>query len=225
MGIATLVLGKSGSGKSTSLRNFKKDEVALINVLDKPMPFDHGFDSTLPNGQCKTLDYATIMKAISSTSKKVIVIDDAGYLITKQFMNGHSTTGAGNAIFSFYNDIADGFWSLVQFITNNDRVAKDKTVYLMMHEDLNDAGDVKPKTIGKLLDEKVCVEGMFSMVLRAMCEDGRYVFKTKTDGHDVTKTPIGMFDGEEIDNDLKAVDERIREFYHLNKTKSDNKEK
>lgn len=214
MAKVVLIIGRSGSGKSASMRNFKEDELAVINVLGKPMPFEHGFESEL-----KSDSYETIIKAIGGTKKKSIVVDDAGYLITNQFMKGHSTTGAGNAIFSFYNDLADKFWALVHLVSDDTKVAKDKIVYIIMHEDMDDAGNVRPKTIGKMLDEKVCVEGMFSVVLRAKCEDGRYIFRTKTDGHDVAKTPIGMFDEEEIDNDLKAVDNRLREYYHLNETK------
>lgn len=216
MAKCVLILGKSGSGKSTSMRNFKEDELALVNVLGKPMPFNHGFESEL-----KSDNYEKIVQAIGGTKKKSIVIDDAGYLITNQFMKGHSTSGAGNAIFSFYNDLADRFWALIKLISDDTKIAKDKIVYIIMHEDMNDAGDIKPKTIGKMLDEKVCVEGMFSIVLRAMCEDGRYVFKTKTDGHDVTKTPMGMFETDEIENDLKAVDNTIRKYYNLDNNKEE----
>jgi hypothetical protein len=84
-----------------------------------------------------------------------------------------------------------------------------------MHEDKNEFGEIKPKTIGKMLDEKVCIEGLFTIVLRAECKDGNYIFHTKTDGLDVTKTPIDMFSEEEIDNDLKAVDATIREYYDM----------
>lgn len=84
-----------------------------------------------------------------------------------------------------------------------------------MHEDKNEFGDVKPKTIGKLLDDKVCIEGLFTIVLHAISEGGEYKFRTQTDGSDVAKSPIDMFDSEEIPNDLKAVDQKVREFYEL----------
>ena len=207
MATAVMIIGKSGSGKSTSMRNFAKDELALINVNKKPLPFKGKFDSTL-----ETTQYEVIEKAIGSTQKKVIVIDDAGYLITAQFMNGHGEN-KGNAVFELYNSIADNFYKLIKFC--QERVSDDKTVYFVMHEDKNDFGDIKPKTIGKLLDEKVCVEGLFTIVLRAECLNGEYVFHTKTDGSDVTKTPIGLFDDETIPNDLKAVDFAIRDYYDL----------
>lgn len=207
MGQVILLLGKSGSGKSTSMRNFAKDELALINVNKKPLPFKGKFDSTL-----ESTNYEQIEKAIFSTQKKVIVIDDAGYLITNQFMMGHGEN-KGNAVFELYNSLADNFYKLIKFC--QEKVADDKTVYFVMHEDKNDFGDVKPKTIGKLLDEKVCVEGLFTIALRAECLNGEYIFHTKTDGSDVTKTPMGLFETDTVPNDLKEVDRKIRVFYDL----------
>lgn len=202
-----LICGPSGSGKSTSMRNFAHDELALINVNKKPLPFRGKFDSTL-----ETTNYEQIEKAVLSTQKKSIVIDDAGYLITHQFMNGHREN-KGNAVFELYNDLADNFYRLIKLCQT--RVPDDKIVYFVMHIDKNDFGESKPKTIGKLLDEKVCIEGLFTIVLGAECKDGEYIFHTKTDGLDVTKTPMGLFESSEIENDLKMVDEKIRIYYDL----------
>lgn len=210
MAIPVLLLGKSGSGKSASLRNFGEDELALINVMHKPLPFKKQFKSV-----ANTDDYMDIMKKIFATEKKSIVIDDAGYLITNYFMNNHSKAGQGNAVFSLYNELADKFWTLIEFIKN--RLPDDKIVYVIMHEDKNEFGDIKPKTIGKLLDEKVCVEGLFTIVIRATVENGKHIFLTQSDGADVTKTPIDMFEDAEIDNDLKLVDKTIREYYGMDK--------
>lgn len=210
MGIPVLIIGKSGSGKSTSLRNFGEKELALINVLKKPLPFRRKFESTI----C-TDDYQTILKAIFKTEKKAIVIDDAGYLITNHFMNKHTSVGGGNGVFNLYNEIGDHFWGLIEFVKN--KLPDDKIVYFIMHEDKNDFGDIKPKTIGKLLDEKVCIEGMFTIVLRCMNDNNKHYFKTQSDGNDTCKTPLEMFEYKEIDNDLKNVDTVIREYYELNK--------
>ena len=207
MAQVVMIIGKSGSGKSTSMRNFSHDELALINVNKKPLPFKGKFDSTL-----ETTQYEPIMKAIGSTQKKAIVIDDAGYLITAQFMNGHGEN-KGNAVFELYNSLADNFYKLIKYC--QERVDDDKIVYFVMHEDKNEFGETKPKTIGKMLDEKVCVEGLFTIVLRAECKDGQYIFHTKTDGLDVTKSPMDMFSEDEVPNDLKAVDKIIREYYGL----------
>ena len=210
MGIPVLIIGKSGSGKSTSLRNFNEEELALVNVLKKPLPFKKKFKSTI-----STDDYQTILKAIFKTEKKSIVIDDAGYLITNHFMNKHSIAGGGNGVFNLYNEIGDHYWGLIEFVKN--RLPDNKIVYFMMHEDKNDFGDVKPKTIGKLLDEKVCIEGMFTIALRCIADNSKHYFKTQSDGSDICKTPLEMFEDKEIDNDLKVVDTTIREYYELNK--------
>ena len=210
MGIPVLIIGKSGSGKSTSLRNFNEEELALVNVLKKPLPFKKKFKSTI-----NTDDYQTILKAIFKTEKKSIVIDDAGYLITNHFMNKHSTAGGGNGVFNLYNEIGDHYWGLIEFVKN--KLPDYKIVYFMMHEDKNDFGDIKPKTIGKLLDEKVCIEGMFTIALRCIADNSKHYFKTQSDGSDICKTPLEMFEDKEIDNDLKMVDTTIREYYELNK--------
>lgn len=206
MAIPVLIIGKSGSGKSASLRNFGTKSIAVINVLGKPFPFRGKLDAY------KTDDYNKVVNAINKTDRDIIVIDDAGYLITNQFMRGHASTGAGNAIFSFYNQIADNFWNLVEHIKS---IPEDKRVYVIMHEDKSDTGDVKPKTIGKMLDEKVCVEGMFTICLRCMQYDGKHVFVTQSDGLDVAKTPIGMFEDVQIDNDLALVDQAICDYYGI----------
>ena len=212
MGIPIIIYGKSGSGKSTSLRNFNEKELALVNVIKKPLPFKGKFESTI-----NTDDYGTIVKCIAKTEKKSIVIDDAGYLITNQFMNNHSKVGGGNAVFGLYNSIGDNFWNLVMFIIT--KLPTDKIVYIIMHEEKNEFGDIIPKTIGKLIDEKVCSEGMCTIVLRCMCNDNRHYFTTQSNGLDVAKTPLGMFENIEIDNDLKLVDTTIREYYMLGSEK------
>jgi len=207
MGVPVFLIGKSGSGKSTSMRNFGADEIGLINVSRKPLPFRHSFTSTL-----NTDDYGAVMQAIARTQKTSIVIDDAGYLIVNMFMKGHASAGTGNAIFGFYNQVGDSFWHLVEFIKS---LPPYKIVYTIMHEDKSENGDVKPKTIGKILDEKVCLEGMFTIVLRSIKTDKGYIFRTQTDGFDVCKSPEGMFPDIEIPNDLKTVDTAIREYWGL----------
>ena len=160
------------------------------------------------------------MKCISKTSKNSIIIDDAGYLIVNMFMKGHSNAGAGNAVFSFYNKVGDSFWGLIEFVKS---LPDSKIVYFIMHEDKSDFGDVKPKTIGKILDEKVCLEGMFTIVLRSLKTNDKYIFRTQSDGMDICKSPISMFESLEIDNDLKIVDQKIRDYWELCEIKNNNK--
>lgn len=207
MGLGVLIIGKSGSGKSASLRNFKKGEVGIVNVISKPLPFKNDLPTV------DTDSYADIEKVFEKSKANSIVIDDAGYLITNNFMKQHSNVGGGNAVYNFYNDMADKFWRLIESIKE---LPKDKIVYIIMHEDKNDFGDIKPKTIGKILDDKVCIEGMFSIVLRSKKVDKSYHFFTQATDGDVAKTPMGMFNDLYIDNDLKLVDDTIREYYNLN---------
>ena len=201
--VPVLLIGQSGSGKSTSLRNFKGEEVAVVNVLGKPLPFK----SDIKAPKCD--DYATILKAIAKTEKKTIVIDDANYLITNEFMSKSSIKG-----FDKYNEMGNNFFNLINGIKN---IEGGKTVYLIMHEDTDENGNVKPKTVGKLLDDKVNIQGMFTICIRSMFENGNYIFRLKTNGQDCVKTPFGMFNDESMDNDLKEFDKIVREYYELDK--------
>ena len=205
MAIPVLITGKSGSGKSTSLRNCTNNpDWNMVNVLNKPLPFK----GKIP--QVVTDEYDKVMKALAGSKAKSIVIDDAGYLITNYFMKNHSSKGVGNAIFSMYNTLADNFWNLIEFIK---KLPDDKIVYIIMHEEVDEFGNVKPKTIGKMLDEKLVLEGMFTIVLRCIQENGKHLFQTQSNGTDVCKSPMGMFEDLEIDNDLMMVDKTIREYY------------
>ena len=206
--VPVLLIGKSGSGKSASMRNFKKDEIAIVNVLGKPLPFKNDLNAP------KCDNYQTILNSIEKTDKKTIVIDDANYLITTEFMAKSSIKG-----FDKYNELANNFWNLIQGIKN---FKGGKIVFLIMHEDIDEDGNVKPKTIGKLLDDKVNVQGMFTVCIRSMFENGNYIFRLKNNGQDCVKTPIGMFNDEEMENDLKKVDEIVRDYYDLDKKESEN---
>lgn len=197
-----IVYGKSGSGKTRSLKNFGEDEITYFNVTGKRVPFQKSFKYEI-----KGMDYGKLFNGLTKMPTQVAVIDDAGYLQTGQFMAGHSQPKKGGNTFDLFNDIGDSYYNLIRFITFN--VPSEKRVYMMMHEITNDSGDTKLRTIGKLLDEKVCIEGMTEIALRCMTLDGKHGFRTVTDGSDITKTPEGMFSADFIENDLKAVDEAI----------------
>lgn len=209
MSIPVLIIGKSGSGKSASLRNMDPANTQIVSVLGKPLPFR----SKLPQAKCE--DAAKITKAVAAGKKEIYVIDDAGYLMTNMFMRSHSAGGVGNSVFTLYNNIGDSFWRMVSDLA---ALPDNKRIYILMHEDKSEAGDVKPKSIGKMIDEKVCLEGMFTICLRCMMLDGKHVFRTQSDGLDVAKSPMGMFDSIEIDNDLKLVDDRICEYYEIERS-------
>lgn len=205
MGMPILVYGKSGSGKSRSLKFFGENEILLINIEGKQLPFKNSFKYI-----CRTDSLDTIITQCQKMPCKVAVIDDAGYLMTHHFMDNHRNK-KGNASFDMYDDIADTMYFLVQRIKKE--LPDDVRVYIMLHEDTNDAGDTKIRTIGKLIDNKVCLEGMVTVCIRCMSDNGKHFFRTQTDGFDITKTPEDMFEEVEIENNLKEVDNTIKAFY------------
>ena len=204
-----LFYGTSGNGKSYSIQFFGEKEILYINVTGKRLPFRKKFAYTMTTDD---VDKIKRTMAKCPDDVKVIVIDDAGYLMTNQFMRGHSGDKSGGNAFDLFNSIADNFWSLINFIK---AMPKDKTVYIIMHEDTNDFGQRKLRTIGKLLNEKVCIEGMCTVVLRAEAMGGKYCIVTQNEGNDICKSPQGMFPETRIPNDLKAVDTAIREYWGL----------
>lgn len=201
MAIPVLILGESGTGKSASLRNFEPDDLKAINVANKPLPFKNKFESI------STDDYRTIIKELKLNKKKVAVIDDAQYLMANEFMRRATERG-----FDKFTEIAQNFWTLVNTVKD---LPADQVVYFLAHIERDANGNEKIKTIGKLLDEKITVEGMFTIVLKTNVTDGVYSFITQNSGHDTVKSPIGMFPSIVIDNDLKYVDEKIRNYYEI----------
>ncbi len=202
MGIPVMILGESGSGKSTSMRNFKAGEIGIINVGKKPLPF---------RSQIKPFnsdDYSKIVTVMQKATTKSIVIDDCQYLMANEFMRNAKVTG-----FQKFTDIALNFWSLVQIVI--DQLPEDVIVYFLGHIERDANGNEKFKTIGKMLDEKITIEGLFTIVLKTVVSDGKYQFSTQTNGMDTVKSPLGMFDEPLIENDLKMVDETIRDYYNI----------
>lgn len=201
MGVPVLVLGESGTGKSASMRNFKEDQLKVINVAGKPLPFKNKFETVT------TDSYQKIVAELKLNKKPITVIDDAQYLMANEFMRRAMERG-----FDKFTEIAQNFWLLVNTVKE---LPDDHVVYFMAHIERDANGNEKIKTIGKLLDEKITVEGMFTIVLKTNVTDGQYSFLTQNSGHDTVKSPIGMFPSYAIDNDLKYVDEKIRNYYEL----------
>lgn len=204
MGKFVIIYGRSGTGKSRSLKNFGKDELFLVNVEGKDLPFRGKFKYTMVSDNVDAIG-----EALQSMTTASAVIDDCGYIMTHRFMREHREA-TGNKQFTMYNDIADDIYKLIR-ITK--RLPDDKIVYFIFHEDTNDAGISIIRTLGKLLDSKVCIEGMATIVLHSMFDGQTYYFKTQNSGSDIAKSPEGMFDAVDIPNDLKAVDDAIRAYY------------
>jgi len=201
--MATLIMlyGQSGTGKSTSLRNFEKEDVAIVNVSSKPLPFRNSLEVY------NNSDYQKIKAAIKNCKAKSIVIDDATYLMVDAFMRNAKITG-----FQKYTDMAFDFNDLIDFCKN---LPDDKVVYFIGHSDQADDGREHFKTIGKMLDNYVTLEGKFTVVLKTIVKDGEYLFSTHNNGQDTVKSPLGMFESDLIPNDLKAVDDVVREYWGI----------
>lgn len=201
MAIIVMVCGQSGTGKSTSLRNFKPEDVCIVNVSGKPLPFRNKHKTF------NTDDYAAVDKAIEKAPTKSIVIDDATYLMTGEYMRTATVSG-----YQKFVNLALNFYTLVKKAS---MLPDDKIVYFMGHVDTDANGNEKFKTIGKMLDEKITLEGMFTIVLKTVVQDGKYFFSTQNSGQDTVKSPMGMFGETLIDNDLAAVDRAIRDYYGI----------
>lgn len=206
MAVPVLIIGASGTGKSCSLRNCCNDNWNIIRVLNKPLPFRGHIKGIQSN------NYDVVKRGLSRSTALSIVIDDAGYLITNSFMKGHSNLGPKDDTYKFYNRLADEFYGLIEHIY---QLPEDKIIYIVMHEDMDNTGTIKSKTVGKLLDDKVCIEGCFSIVFRCIEESGSHYFITQNTNKAISKTPVGMFDSLMIDNDLSLVDHAIREYYEM----------
>lgn len=206
-------MGESGSGKSASLRNFAPNEISVFNVTSKPLPFKQG-KTKIPKIDNAT--YADIANALAKPNKRAYVIDDAGYLLSFEMFKRANETG-----YSKFTDMAKNFFDMLDFI--NTKLPNDIIVYITMHtEDDSEMHKIKAKTIGKMLDQNLKIEGLFSIVLRATQTEEGYKFVTKDDMISTAKSPIGMFESDTIDNDLKEVDRIIREYYDM-KPLTDNK--
>ena len=202
MGIPVMILGESGTGKSASLRNFQPGEVAIINVAGKPLPFRTRLKTYISD------DYNQVTAAnrgYVGKGAKSIVIDDSQYLMADEFMRRAKENG-----FQKFTDIGKNYFDLISLVKT---LPDDRIVYFLSHLTTDDQGRERCKTIGKLLDEKITVEGLFTIVLKTQVKDGHYYFSTQNNGMDTVKSPIGMFEDSLTENDLKTIDLTIREYY------------
>ena len=208
MGVLTYVLGRSGTGKSYSMRNFPKDKLAVVNVQGKPLPFRGSAEiKTINSDSSKTIE--SEIKKLAEDYKS-IVVDDFQYLMANEFMRRAYESG-----WDKFTEIGRHAWDIANIVTE---LPADVIVYVMCHTDVDAEGTERLKTIGKLLDEKIFLEGMSTIVLKTFVADGKYTFTTQNNGKDTVKSPADMFPAFAIDNDLYYVDQKIREYYGLGNT-------
>lgn len=203
MGIPVLIMGESGSGKTYAIKNMDPDRVGIFLVEKPRLPFRKRFNV------CRSATYTKILKTLNAPKLKQYVIDDSQYLLVNEFFDRATETG-----YQKFTDLALNFRNLVHFVIRN--TPDDVIVYFLHHTETDANGRIKAKTIGRMLDEKLTVEGLFDIVLRTEVSPDGHFFRTQTTGADTCKSPEDMFPADKIPNDLAAVDAAIREYYGLN---------
>lgn len=214
MSYACLILGESGTGKTASLRNFNPADVLLIQPVRKPLPFrakgwkeirakDDGGNIFVCN------DAQKIVRAMKAAKQKIVIVDDFQYILVSQFMARRNEKS-----YDKFTDIGGAGYDIAQAASE---LSEEKRVYVLAHTATDDLGNIRIKTLGRMLDEKIVIEGLFTTVLRTFVDPGTgYFFLTHNNGHDTVKSPMGMFKENQIDNDLSAVDKVICDYYGLN---------
>lgn len=194
-------MGESGSGKSCSLRNFESNEIGIFNVAGKPLPFKRN----LP--KVNNARYADIINGLKLGKVKSYVIDDSQYLMSFEMFDRAKEIG-----YNKFTDICLNMRNLIDFIIKG--TPEDYIVHFLHHTEMTDTGKIKAKTCGKMLDNQLTLEGLFSIVLLCKTDGQEHYFETQSDGYTTCKSPIDMFEFK-IDNDLKMVDRIIRQYYEL----------
>lgn len=208
MSYATLILGESGTGKTCSLRNLDPKKTLLIQPVRKPLPFRAADWREGKGGNIfVSADASKIVKVMNAAPHDIIVIDDWQYVLSSMFMAARNVRG-----FDKFTDMAGAGYDIVRTASE---LAPHKRVYVLAHTTTDEFGNVRIKTLGKLLDDKIVVEGLFTTVLRTHVEEGRYTFQTQNSGQDTVKSPLGLFADRFIENDLAAVDAAIVNYYGI----------
>ena len=210
MGIPVMILGESGSGKTTSLRNFTPDEIGVIGVVGKPLPFRSKLNVYYLDRSArekKMNRYELLKNCLMASKVPSIAIDDSQYLMAFDSFDMAKIKG-----YEKFTNMAVSFKDLIDFVIND--LPENKIVYFLHHLETADDGHYKVKTIGKMLDSQLTVEGMFTIVLMCAADKHSHKFITQNDGTSTAKSPIDMLPLE-MDNDLKAVDDAIRNYYEI----------
>lgn len=216
MSYATLVLGESGTGKTCSLRNLDPKNTLLIQPVRKPLPFrSTGWKEIKQKGDGNNIlvcsNPQAIINCMHASPFDVIVVDDWQYILASMYMAARNVKG-----FDKFTEIGGAGFDIAKAASE---LCENKRVYVLAHTTSDEFGNTRIKTLGKLLDDKIVVEGMFTTVLRTHVENGRYLFSTQNSGSDTVKSPMGMFSEQYIENDLAAIDRVICDYYGITNEK------
>ena len=219
MSNSVLIIGASGSGKSTSIRNLNPKTTFIISALDKPLPFKgykknythlKGWNDKDGNYMASD-DWQRIIKCIQMIDQErpeitTLIIDDIQYVLANEFMRRSGERG-----FDKYSEMGMHYWSIID---SSMKCRDDLLCFFLSHNEVDNLGKSKVKTIGKLLDEKITIEGLFTICFQASIIDEEYKFLTQSNGECTAKSPIGLFDDLYIDNDLFSIKKSIEEYYN-----------
>lgn len=203
MGIAVLILGESGSGKTYSLKHMDPEKVGVFSVRKGTLPFPEGKSFKI----AKKASYEVIYKVLKNPTMKTYVVDDSQYLMVNEYFRKANDSG-----YQKYTSIGKNFSDLLEYIAY--QVPDDVVVYFLHHTQITSDGRIKAKTVGQMLDNYLTLEGCVDVVLLAQTDGQTHYFMTQSDGSNTAKSPEGMFELK-IPNDLNFVNNRIREYYGL----------
>ncbi len=208
-----LIMGESGTGKSTSIRNCDPSITAIVNPVGKPLPFRGSKKFTTLNGETDSDEIVDFMKKQANNGKKIIIVDDFQYILSVPYMNRIKENG-----WDKWNDFGENYFKIINICNE---LPEDVCVYYLTHCETLENGITTVKLIGKLLREKITIEGLFTIVLKTGVSEGNYYFFTQNSGKDTVKSPMGMFDAYAIENDLAYVDAKVRNYYEFEDAVSD----
>ena len=208
-----LIMGESGTGKSTSMRNCSPATTAVVNPVGKPLPFKGSGKFEMLNSETESRKICKFMKEQAAAGKKLIVVDDFQYILSVPYMNRIKENG-----WDKWNEFGANYFEIIKAC---EELPQDVVVAYMTHTETLESGVTTIKLIGKLLREKITIEGLFTIVLRTGVNEGKYYFYTQNSGKDTVKSPMGMFPAYAIDNDLNYVADKVRNFYEVGEYKTD----
>lgn len=208
-----LIMGESGSGKTTSMRNLNPEETFYIDADKKGLNWkgwkeQYNLEKKNYIATSNSQKIRTLLQKISEEQKqfKVVIVDTLNGIMVDDEFERMKEKG-----FDKWQDMAYSIYAIISMAnTLRDDLAIIFTIHSQTERDDTGFYFTRAKTSGKKLD-KVVVESKFSTVLLSKCVDGRYIFEVKNNNSTV-KAPLGAFDTDFIDNDILKVLDALKEY-------------